>query len=213
MYGDQFGEFVCRYWGWKGSFYLSLKSRNSRGCIGHFFEMWRARIQPTAMLRTQEMLLHILRLFGLKPHRCDWRFQQKVGWVRGPGNLHRVVWEVWFGGLFGGRRGVGGVGISSGVGGHEDPFHHVGMEVFWCQTSLRRKHGKRNIFMQNCVILKSHSWISMASTISKNFASGIFSHLLHLCFTVLNIVLKFLVNTMLILLSCYRNNEKERNKT
>ena len=25
---------------------------------------------------------------------------------------------------------AGGVGISSGVGGHEDPFHHIRMEVF-----------------------------------------------------------------------------------
>ena len=39
MYGDQFGEFVCGYWGLKGSFYLPFKSRNSRGGIGHFFEM------------------------------------------------------------------------------------------------------------------------------------------------------------------------------
>ena len=35
-------------------------------------------------------------------------------------------------GLLGGGGGgsAGGVGISSGVGGHEDPFHHIGMEVF-----------------------------------------------------------------------------------
>ena len=34
-----------------------------------------------------------------------------------------VWWLTWEGG-------DGGVGISSGVGGHEDPLHHVGMEVF-----------------------------------------------------------------------------------
>lgn len=80
-------------------------------------------------------------------HRCNWRFQKGVGWVRGAGNLHRVVWKVWFVAYWAGGGGsAGGVGISSGVGGHEDPFHHIRMEVFWCHTSLRRKHGNRKIF-------------------------------------------------------------------
>ena len=34
-----------------------------------------------------------------------------------------VWWLTWEGG-------DGAVGISSGVSGHEDPLHHVGMEVF-----------------------------------------------------------------------------------
>ena len=29
-------------------------------------------------------------------HRCNWRFQKGVGWVRGPGNLHSVKSLVWW---------------------------------------------------------------------------------------------------------------------